>query len=59
MLVVLIKVFGPISGAHFNPAVTLAFMLRQEIEKLHTVIYDAIAAVFIAGHLAYLEKDAD
>ena len=31
MLAVLITVFGPISGAHFNPAVTLAFMLRREI----------------------------
>lgn len=30
-LVVLITVFGPISGAHFNPAVTLAFTLRREL----------------------------
>jgi glycerol uptake facilitator-like aquaporin len=30
-LVVLISIFGPISGAHFNPAVTLYFGLRREI----------------------------
>jgi len=31
VLVVLIAIFGPISGAHFNPAVTLYFALRREI----------------------------
>lgn len=30
-LYVLITIFGPVSGAHFNPAVTLAFVLRREI----------------------------
>jgi glycerol uptake facilitator-like aquaporin len=31
ILVVLILVFGPLSGAHFNPAVSLAFALRGEL----------------------------
>ncbi len=31
ILVVLITVLGPVSGAHFNPAVTLAFLMRKEI----------------------------
>ena len=31
ILVVLIAMLGPVSGAHFNPAVTLAFLIRREI----------------------------
>ena len=31
ILVVLILVFGPVSGAHFNPAVSLVFALRGEL----------------------------
>lgn len=32
ILYVLITILGPISGAHFNPAVTLAFWLRKDIK---------------------------
>ncbi len=31
ILVVLILIFGPVSGAHLNPAVSLAFALRREL----------------------------
>jgi glycerol uptake facilitator-like aquaporin len=31
ILVVLILIFGPVSGAHLNPAVSLAFALRGEL----------------------------
>lgn len=30
ILVVLVTIFGPLSGAHFNPAVSLVFALRRE-----------------------------
>lgn len=39
VLVVLITVFGPISGAHFNPAVTLAFLIRKEIVLSTALLY--------------------
>ena len=32
ILFVLIKMFGPVSGAHFNPAVSTVFLLRKEID---------------------------
>jgi glycerol uptake facilitator-like aquaporin len=38
-LVVLIHMFGPISGAHFNPAVTLAIALRRDIEPRAAALY--------------------
>jgi len=42
ILIVLILVFGPISGAHFNPAVTLAFAIRKEISTRQSVLYVAV-----------------
>ena len=39
ILVVIILVFGPISGAHFNPAVSLAFLLRKEISSKTALLY--------------------
>jgi glycerol uptake facilitator-like aquaporin len=58
MLYVIITVLGPISGAHFNPAVTLAFWLRGEIETPLAgayVIVQIICAVLgvWAAHLMF------
>ena len=46
MLVVLITIFGPISGAHFNPAVTLVFALKRELTPREAASY---VAAQIAG----------
>lgn len=48
-LAVLILIFGPISGAHFNPAVTLAFLMRREISVARSLAY---VAAQVAGGLA-------
>jgi glycerol uptake facilitator-like aquaporin len=47
MLFVLITMFGPISGAHFNPAVTLVFRLRGDIGGPAALAY--VAAQLIGG----------
>ncbi len=46
ILVVLITMFGPISGAHFNPAVTLVFALKKQLSIPESAIY---VAMQIAG----------
>ena len=53
ILVVIILVFAPISGAHFNPAVTLAFAVRGEIDRSLAALYTAAQVLgAIAGVLA-------
>src|SRR5512141_1106350 len=58
MLVVLITVFGPLSGAHFNPAVSLVMALRRELSwrlaGAYVVIQlvGAVAGVW-AAHLMF------
>lgn len=44
-LVVLITVFGPLSGAHFNPAVTLVMALKREIAPAPALAYAAAQTV--------------
>lgn len=44
-LVVLIHMFGPISGAHFNPAVTLAVTMRGGIERRMAAAYVVVQAI--------------
>jgi glycerol uptake facilitator-like aquaporin len=39
MLVVLITIFGPISGAHFNPAVSLVFALKRDLPAQEATLY--------------------
>ncbi|WP_373356507.1 aquaporin [Pseudoroseicyclus sp. CXY001] len=41
ILMVLITILGPLSGAHFNPAVTLVFALRREIAGMLALAYVA------------------
>src|SRR5258708_16002190 len=42
ILVVLILIFSPLSGAHFNPAVSLAFALRRELPWSTAALYIAV-----------------
>lgn len=54
ILVVLITILGPLSGAHFNPVVTMVFALRREIETNAALLYvivqviGGIAGTFLA-----------
>lgn len=52
ILVVLILIFGPISGAHYNPAVTLVFLLRREIGPVEAGLFVVVQIIGgIAGVL--------
>lgn len=60
ILVVLITVLGPLSGAHFNPAVSLVFALRRELQAAELGVY-ALAQVLggcagtVVAHLMFGE----
>jgi glycerol uptake facilitator-like aquaporin len=47
ILVVLITILGPISGAHFNPAVTLVFALKRDLTARVALLY--IGAQVLGG----------
>jgi glycerol uptake facilitator-like aquaporin len=49
ILVVLITILGPISGAHFNPAVTLVFALKGDLPARESALY---VVAQIAGGIA-------
>ncbi|MEO0872297.1 MAG: MIP/aquaporin family protein [Pseudomonadota bacterium] len=59
ILYVLIAMLGPVSGAHFNPAVTFAFFLRREINLRSAAAFIAtqIAAGSIGAFAAHLMFD--
>ena len=58
ILVVLITILGPISGAHFNPAVSLVFAIKRDLRPQETGLYmlaqiiGGIAGTF-AAHLMF------
>jgi glycerol uptake facilitator-like aquaporin len=49
ILVVLITILGPISGAHFNPAVSVVFALKRELTARDAALY--IGAQVLGGIL--------
>ena len=49
ILVVLITILGPISGAHFNPAVSLVFAMKRELTPREALLY---IVAQIAGGIA-------
>jgi glycerol uptake facilitator-like aquaporin len=56
ILAVLILIFGPVSGAHFNPVVTLAFVLRRELSANVALVYLAaqLAGAIVGAFVAHV-----
>ena len=52
ILFVMITLLGPVSGAHFNPAVTMVFALNGEMERREAAPY--VATQMLAGILGVL-----
>lgn len=58
VVMVMTSTYGPISGGHFNPAVTIAMLIGQRIDSIKCVFYvisqlfgAAIAALFLSAVL--------
>jgi glycerol uptake facilitator-like aquaporin len=56
ILVVLIAIFGPVSGAHFNPAVTLVFAIKHDLIPRDALAY--VAAQIAGGMLGTMMAHA-
>lgn len=58
-LYILIEALGPISGAHFNPAVSLVMMLRGALPRSHALAYVPVqlAAAVLGAMLAHAMFD--
>lgn len=59
ILVVLIGIFGPLSGAHFNPVVTMVMALRRQLPPTDAGLYMLvqIAGAMLGTVLAHLMFD--
>ena len=61
ILFVIIKMFGNVSGAHFNPAVSILFYLRKELDLnklLNYILFQflgGLLAIFIIHYIFNLE----
>ncbi len=58
ILVVIITILAPVSGAHFNPAVSLVFALRRELSPSDLAVYIAVQCLggiagTIVAHLMF------
>jgi glycerol uptake facilitator-like aquaporin len=56
ILVVLITILGPISGAHFNPAISLVFAVKRELTPREALLY--IAAQVAGGMIGTMMAHA-
>lgn len=61
VLFALIEMFAPVSGAHFNPVVTMVMFFNKKISRLKALLYVAVQIIggitgAIFSHLMFFEK---